>query len=163
MDFCVEKLWWNFVNACCFYATNGIKLRLWRLIWCDIVDECTWWMRWCCFNASLSCLFEIMNQCFRRLLYAHKNRYLWFASYLFIALLLEIEKKHCLFSHISCYFIFQFVNNTWFNPLFGKSMSCYFADQCIQPSRSSSSAASSSLGVKCKLPTIACFTRSKCP
>ena len=74
----------------------------------------------------------------------------------------NLKKSIVLFSYSSCSSLFQFVNNTWSNPLFGKSMSCYFADPSIQPSRSSSSTASSSLGVKYTFSVIACFTRSKC-
>ena len=71
-------------------------------------------------------------------------------------------KRALFYSAIFHTTLFQFVNNTWSNPLFGKSMSCYFADHFIQPSRNSSSVASSSLGVKYKFPVIACYTRSKC-
>ena len=61
------------------------------------------------------------------------------------------DRKRTLFYSVIFHaaFLFQFVNNTWSNPLFGKSMNCCFAGHSILPSRRLSSVASSSLGIKC--------------
>ena len=126
------------------------------------MDSCTWWIRWCYFiflflvNLGLW-IYALEGFCkhIRTVFVVFKLSVYWFTFR---------DRKRALFYSVifDATFLFQFVNNTWSNPLFDKSMSCYFADHFIQPSRSLSSAASSSLGVKYKFLVIACYMRSKC-